>query len=273
MVDISRWDPSDDPVTREQAEYVSSLLDHEVSDKALEGFLMVSPRFVDEFGSHRTPELEIVFRTATPHGKDVLRASLEHVRDWVGGMRRLESRYPVTIVPPRPAFPMLKIVGIERLATHLFRVLHSASTIRATGERVQDHVTRLGRLPPVPRQRHPVRRSKPRLHWCSYDAWPTREGTREGLQILPAWSDCGLRARLPTSRLKGAAFVAFNGDREDPSNPKLRFYEYFYEPLAQDHGPLRGGGPQIGVDGSPTVDLLERWDDAGRVWKRVWSRP
>jgi hypothetical protein len=74
---------------------------------------------------------------------------------------------------------------------------------------------------------------------------------------------------LPTSRIKNAAFVAFNGDREDPSNPKLRFYKYFYEPLAQDHGPLRGGGPQIGVDGSPTVDL--RYDVGWSPMKIFYS--
>lgn len=273
MVDISKWDHDDDPLTREQAEYVSALLDHRMSEAALEGFLIVSPRFVDEFGAHRTPELEEIFRTTTPHGKDVLRASLEYVRDWVGGMSAFEARYPVTISPARPAFPMFKIVGIERLAPHLYRVLDSRSAIRTTGELVEQFVVREGRLPPVPRQRRPVRRTKPRLHWCSYEAWASRDETRERLQILHSWSDCGLRARLPTVHMRNSAFVAFNGDREDPTNPKLRFYKYFYEPLAQDHGPLRGGGPQIGLDGGPRVDLLERWDDARGTWTVIWSRP
>ena len=53
--------------------------------------------------------------------------------------------------------------------------------------------------------------------------------------------------------------MAFNGDREDPSDSKLRFYKYFFEPLAQDHPALAGGGIQIGLEGAPLVETLEEW--------------
>jgi hypothetical protein len=72
--------------------------------------------------------------------------------------------------------------------------------------------------------------------------------------------------------LRRSAYVAFNGDRYDPKDSRLRFYKYFYEPLAQDHPALPGGGPQIGVEGSPLVTLLEEWDDGAQRWAPLWAR-
>jgi hypothetical protein len=267
MLDISKWDRDDDPITREQVGILNDLLAGRLTEEALEGFLIVASRLVDEFGNHRTAELAKIFKTESPAGKDVLRASLEHVCRWAGGMEGYASRYPVTVIPPRPAFPLFKIIGIDKLADRLYRALDSRATVHPTGETIKDYVIRTGRLPAVPRQRHPVRRSKPRFHWCSYEAWVSPDATRDALQILPEWSDCRLRATLPTYNLKHSAYVAFNGDRYDPENSKLRFYKYFYEPLAQDHPSLTGGGPQIGVEGSPSVTVLEEWDDDVSRWE------
>ena len=105
MLDISKWDQDDDPITREQVNMLEKILGECVSEKALEGFLIVSSRFVDEFGGHRTDELARIFKTNSDVGRKVLSHSLEHVCRWNGGMKGYETRYPVTIIPPRPAFP------------------------------------------------------------------------------------------------------------------------------------------------------------------------
>ncbi len=42
------------------------------------------------------------------------------------------------------------------------------------------------------------------------------------------------------------------------------------EPLAQDHQPLVGGGPQIAVDGPPFVEVLEQWEDRSQRWEVIW---
>jgi hypothetical protein len=271
--DISRWDRENDPLTREQVAVLWELLDGEASEEALEGFLIVASRFIDEFGGHRTAELESIFKTRVEAGKEVLRASLEHVCRWVGGMASYKARYPVTIIPPRPAFPLFKIIGIEKLSPQLYRALSSTATASAAAsEPLKTYVARTGKLPRVPKQRQPVRRSKPRFHWCSYDAWRTPTATREALQILEPWSDCRLRATLPTYGLRDSAYVAFSGDRKDPADSKLRFYKYFYEPLAQDHPALPGGGVQIAVDGSPPVEFLEAWDQRSKRWISIWQR-
>lgn len=248
------------------------MLAGQLTEEALEGFLIVSSRFVDEFGNHRTGELINIFKTESRAGKEVLRLSLEHACRWVGGMKGYVTRYPVTVIPPRPAFPLFKIIDIHKLADCLYRVLDSKGTVYPTKELIKDYVIRTGRLPAVPRQRHPVRRSKPRFHWCSYEAWADPDTARRALQVLPEWSDCRLRASLPTHNLKRSAYVAFNGDRYDPENSKLRFYKYFYEPLAQDHPILPGGGPQIGVEGSPQVYVLEEWDDRVQRWEPLWIK-
>ena len=187
-------------------------------------------------------------------------------------METYEELYPVTIIPPRPAFPQFKIVGIESLATNLYRVMGSNSKAYATEEPVKDYIRRTGRLPAVPRQRRPVRRTKPRYHWCSYEKREDPESTRNGLQILPKWSDCKLRVTVLASNVRRSAYVAFNGDRYDPSDKRLRFYKYYYEPLAQDHPPLSGGGAQIALEGEPLVDTLEQWDESDQKWQVVWAR-
>jgi hypothetical protein len=188
----------------------------------------------------------------------------------VGGLNGYEKRFPVTVIPPRPAFPLFKIVGIETLVTEVYRVLDSAAMTPA-GEKVIDHVIRTGRLPQLPRQRKPVRRSKPRLHWCSYRKWANPTETARALQILPTWnSDCGLRATISAAAIRNSAYVAFNGDCRDPDNERLRFVGYFYEPLAQDHPALPGGGLQIGVEGAPAVIRLEKWSRRG--WRAIWTR-
>lgn len=269
---LQKWYPEDDPIIKNQIATLLSLLGGVVTESAMEGFLIVCSRFVDEYGNHRTEELADIFRTHKPEGKRALLGSLEYMNRWVGGMQAYERLYPVTIIPPRPAFPQFKIIGIGGLASRLYRVLDSTGKVYGTNETVSEFISRTGRLPAVPVQRRPVRRSKPRFHWCSYEKWDDPDATREALQILPTWSDCKLRATILTSKMGCSAYVAFNGDREDPGNKKLRFYKYFYEPLAQDHPPQSGGGPQIALDGQPIVECLERWNTSSRHWEYIWSR-
>jgi hypothetical protein len=267
-----RWpDPREpDPITDEQVRVLFELLGGSVSDEELEGFLVVCSRLVDEFGGHRTRELADVFRTWTPEGRDVLRQSLRYMNHWVGGVAGYESRFPVTIIPARPAFPLFKIVGVDRIASTLFRVLDSHASVRGTGEPVGQFIARTGRLPGVPRQSRPVRRSKPWFHWCSYTAWESPAAAREALQILPEWrSDCSLRVAIPASYVSRSTFLAFNGDT-DPDNARLKFVKYFYEPVAQDHEPLPGGGLQIGVAGAPRVSILEEWSELQHKWNIMW---
>lgn len=266
---MSTTDKYDDPIEKEQLAILRRLLADELTEAAKEGFLIVGPRFVDEFGNHRTSELRNVFKTESKNGRRALRLSLERMRDVVGGISGFEERFPVTIIPPRPAFPLFKIVGIETFVQHVYRVFDSAAAA-PTRELARDYVVRTGRLPPVPRQRRPVRRTKPHLHWCSYRKWPTPEATARALQILPSWSDCRLRATLDGIAIRSAAYVAFNGDRHDPADKRLRFFGYYYEPITQDHPALPGGGLQIGVEGAPAVAVLEEW--SGKVWKTIWQR-
>lgn len=248
--------------------------DH-LTESAMEGFLIVCSRFIDEYGNHRTSELENIFRTHIEEGKQALVVSLEHVNNWVGGMEAYERDYPVTINPSNPAFPLFKILKIEELAPSLFRILNSKGTVSSTKESLIDYISRTGKLPPVPKQTEPVRRTKPDFHWCSYDKWESPERTRWALQILPSWSDCQLRATIMTAGLKESCYVAFSGDKfdpeSDPKKPPLRFYKYFYEPLTQDHPEFEGGGLQIGVEGAPQVQLLELWDLNCEKWKMVWA--
>jgi hypothetical protein len=277
------WEP--DPITDEQVRVLFTLLGSPVLDEELEGFLIVCSRLVDEFGGHRTHELADIFRTsATSEGRDVLRQSLRYMNRWVGGLAGYESRFPVTIIPARPAFPLFKIIGIDRIAQTLFRVLDSHTTVGNPGEPVKQFIARTGRLPGVPRQVRPVRRSKPWFHWCSDSARESPSATREALQILPEWSDCSLRASIPAASVSRSTFLCFNGDRpilltsdEDPDPNKkrkkprrLKFVKYFYEPVAQDHEPLSGGGLQIGVAGAPRVSVLEEWSERQHKWNIVW---
>ena len=269
---LTKWHSEDDPVTREQVEVLKSLLNDQLTERALEGFLVVCSRFVDEFGHHRTDELANVFRTDLAEGQAALLNSLEYMSQWVGGMESYLRKYPVTIIPPKPAFPQFKIIGIESLASRLYRVLDSRCKAYPTNEHLIDYIQKNGRLPAVPIQKRPARRTKPRFHWCSYECWDNPEVTREMLQIMPEWSDCRLRVTIPTSTIKRSAYVAFNGEHYDPSNHTLHFYKYFYEPLAQDHPSLCGGGTQVGVQGAPQIDTLELWDQACDKWSVIWQK-
>lgn len=270
---LTKWHPEDDPISREQAEVLFSLTAGALTEKAMEGFLVVCSRFVDELGHHRTAELGQIFRTDRPEGKRALVESLEFMTDWVGGMDGYLRSYPVTIIPPRPAFPQFKILGIDTLAPRLYRVLDSNAVVYPSDEPIKDYIQRIGRLPAMPKQTRPVRRTKPRFHWCSYEKWACPETTREALQILPNWSDCRLRANILTEHVKKSAFVAFNGDRQDPTDDTLKFYKYYYEPLAQDHPPHIGGGPQIVLDGAPKVETLEQWHPVNHTWETIWTHP
>lgn len=264
---LKRWYPEDDPLTRDQVVTLIGLLDGTLTEDALEGFLIVASRLVDEFRGHRTQELSGVFRTHNPEGKLALVKSLEYVNKWVGGMEAYARLYPVTVVPPNPAFPQLKILGIETVARCLHRVMDSGAIAHGTSELTRAYIQRTGRLPAVPLQSVPVLRSKPLYHWCSYEKWDTPEATRDALQILPEWgNDCRLRATVLTSSVTESAFMAFSGDKYDPSDSNLRFYKYFFEPLAQDHPSLTGGGIQIGLEGAPPVETLELWDDSSKRW-------
>ncbi len=268
---LTKWDPEDDPLTREQVDTLILFVGSLLTEKALEGFLIVCSRFVDEYGNHRTEELANIFRTNNIAGKLALIRSLEYMHNWVGGMDMYKKLYPVTIIPPKPAFPQLKIIGIENIARKIYRVLDSNGKAYPTDEYLRNFICRTGRLPAVPKQRHPVRRTKPRYHWFSYGKWDDPVTTCNALQILPEWSDCKLRATVSTSQIRRSAYVAFNGDKYDPSNHKLHFYKYFYEPLAQDHPPFDGGGTQIAVEGGPLVDTLECWNEADKTWRVIWN--
>jgi hypothetical protein len=264
---LRKWHPENDPLTREQAECLLSMLDGVLTEKVMEGFLIVCSRFVDEFGGHRTMELSRIFKTETSEGKASLRKSLEHVTDWTGGMDAYERDYPVTVYPSNPAFPQLKVIGIGDLAQELYRVMNSTATVYDSDEPVKSYILRTGALPAVPVQRLPVLREKPVYHWCSYEKWGTPNLTQGALQILPKWNnDCRLRVTLETAKVANSSYVAFNGDMYDPGDKSRRFYKYFFEPLAQDHLELAGGGSQIGVDGAPPVARLEEWNESTAEW-------
>lgn len=261
---VARWYPEDDPILDIQLDTLLIILaDIPLTEQALTGFLVVCSRFVDEFGRDRIGELANIFQTQHIKGRRALLNSLIHMNQWVGGMQGYMSRYPVTIKPQRPAFVQFKIIGIESITDQLYRVLDSNATVHGRSELIKDYILRTGRLPPVPLQTRPVRRTKPVIHWCTYDQWADPESTRQALQILPKWSDCQLRATIPTNKVKTSAFMAFNGDPHD----ECCFHQYFYEPLAQDHPPLAGGGPQIALFGAPAVSCLEQWNQQLGCWE------
>jgi hypothetical protein len=56
----------------------------------------------------------------------------------------------------------------------------------------------------------------------------------------------------------------------DPDHGALKFVGYFYEPKAQDHQALHGGGLQLGVAGAPRVFVLEKWSESRGDWSVVW---
>lgn len=264
----------EDPIIEEQLGILDELLDGDVDNETLQGFLIICSRLVDNFGHHRTRELETIFRTSTDSGKACLKNSLKELSNKLGSYENYAASYPISIIPPRPAFPMLRIVGIESIAKFVYRVLDSRATIRGSGELVEAHIKRTGRLPNAEPPKEIVLRSKPSfVHWCSYVKLPTPEDAQHALQIKPEWSDCKLRATIQTKDIKNHSYMAYNGDRYDPDDADkvLGFYGYFFELLTQDHPPLLGGEVQIKVFGEPCVSKLEKWCDTKKAWDTVWG--
>lgn len=259
-----------DPIEVEQLAALRELLREEWSQAAEFGFLLIAPRLVDSFGNHRTMDLARFFKTEIAGGRSVLRRSLETYGSQFRSLADFERRFPVTILPPRPAFPVLRIEGIELLSEQLFRVLDSKAAI--SGEVLKSYIARTGKLPLATPPRSPVRRSKPRsVHWCSYEAWESPEETREALQILPEWSDCRLRATIDAARVLRFVYLPINGDQPDAVKDILHFDSYYYEPVTRDHPTLSGGAVQVAVFGAPPVKILEKWNEEKGEWSVVWT--
>jgi hypothetical protein len=274
---MDAFDFVNDPIAAEQVALLGKLLHEEWSDRARDGFLVTAGRFVDAMGFDRTAELASVFKTNLPSGRKALRQSLEALFAFVGSLHQFEADYPVLINDPHigslGVFPQLPILGIRHIAPKLYRALHSAATVKATGEPLRDFIMREGCLPFLQPPVGLVLRKKPRMHWCSYEAYESPSITRDALQILPKWnSDCKLRATLSTSALEGLAFVAFNGDTEYEDGQPGAFAGYFVEIKAQDHDELPGGGLQVGVVGNPAVLALEEWNDTENQWNSIWYK-
>ncbi|MGQ8367379.1 hypothetical protein [Glaciecola sp. 1036] len=263
----------DDPITNEQVQILSEILNEEITGQLLEGFLIMCSRLVDNFGHHRTNELRNIFQTHKKEGVACLKRSLLELSNVLKSYKDFTALYPVSINPPNPAFPMLKMIGIENIVDHVYRVLDSNSRIRGTDELVSEYIMRTGQLPFAPPPSAPVLREKPKfVHWCSYLTFATPSETQDALQILPEWSNCRLRATLPVATIREHAYMAYNGDHHDPKNKVFGFYGYFFEPLTQDHPPLLGGCVQIKVFGSPNVTVLEKWCEEKNRWYTVWCQ-
>jgi hypothetical protein len=293
---VDTFDFVNDPITAAQVEIVKDLLGDQWSEKARDGFLVISGRFVDSFGNYeRTEELAAVFCTESATGRVALRRSLEKLLDFVGSLQKYEQDYPVLINDPQqgslPAFPQLPVLDIEKLTPNLYRAMDSKAAVYQTKEPIREFISREGRLPPVPSLTGLILRAKPKTHWCSYERYDSPSDTASALQILPEYgNDCTLRATLSTKGLDDSVFVAFNGDTEysdQTSNKNLfqrfrwcrkykkiyKFVGYFVELKTQDHPELPGGGLQVGVVGSPKVVKLEEWNSAESRWSIIWNEP
>ena len=193
------------------------------------------------------------------------RPSLLKVADDLVSYDEFAARYPVTIVPPLPAYPLFPILDLASFQPEVYRILNSAKP-----EAVR-HIKATGRLPLIPRPGEPVLRKTPRGHWCAYERWATPDDTRRALQILPDWSDCAVRATLDARDLDGLAYVAYSVDPNDPVTKNLTFHGYYYEGVAQDHDDApfeyEGDAVQICVFGEPAVRRLEEWDAARGEWR------
>ncbi|HEV7732781.1 MAG TPA: hypothetical protein VGR62_11490 [Candidatus Binatia bacterium] len=262
---------SEDEFEAEQRQIVEVLLDRPLTAREFEGLRIVYPRFVDRFGGTRLGELEAIFRTDTSAGKEALAASLELIIDAVGSYADFEARYPVSVNPSVPAFPLFPIVHLERFQPTVYRVLDGRAPAVLAG------IKSAGRLPCIPPPAEPVLRTKPRAHWCAYEVWPTPDDTRRALQIYPAWGDCAVRATLRSDQLAGLAYVAYSVEPNDPTTDGQVFHGYFYETLTKDHDDvllkLDGGAVQICVYGEPEVLCLEEWNAAADQWETTWRRP
>jgi hypothetical protein len=275
---MDTFDFINDPLTAAQVETLGSLLAEQWSEKARDGFLVFSGRFLDEFGRDRTKQLGVLYKTDLLNGRVALRRSLEALLDSVGNLAQFERDFPVFVNDPDHGslgvFPQLPILGIEEIASKLYRVMDSKAKVHGTGEPLRDFIMREGKLPYLESPARLVLRKKPRIYWCSYECYESPLATCSALQILPTWNtDCKLRATFPTAGMEGTAFVAYNGDSRYSDNTPGAFAGYYVEIRTQDHPDLPGGGLQIGVVGSPTVSALEEWIDAQNRWLTIWRRP
>ena len=280
---MDTFDYINDPLTAGQIATLAALLQGEWTEKAREGFLVISGRFIDETGTDRTDELGSLFRTDTPRGRLSLRLSLETLFDAVGSLEKFEGDYPVYINDPvhgsLGVFPQLPIVGIHTLEPNVYRLFDSNAVVYKGTELVRDYIARMGKLPVMPPPASLILREKARMYWCSFESYESPAASRAALQILEKWkSDCKMRATLPAAELEGLAFVAYSGVSEYPPHVKNlsknppTFAGYNVELKASDHPELPGGGLQIGVVGEPSVTLLEEWRDDENAWIEVWSR-
>jgi hypothetical protein len=257
----------EDPLQEEQRSILESLLGRPLSPVEFEGFLIVGCRFIDRFGGTRIADLAKIFRTDLEEGRRALAESLSQITKNLGSYESYSALYPVTIIPPLPAFPMFKIVGIESFQDFVYRILDSRSPDIS-------YIKAAGLLPERPLPAEPVLRKVPRPHWCAYEKWDTPEKTREWLQILPGWSNCEARATLSARAVKDLSYVSYTEDPNDPETRGLSFHGYFFEGIAQDHDELqyRGNAVQIGVYGQPEVAFLEEWDATRGEWRTTWRR-
>jgi hypothetical protein len=280
---LDTFDYINDPLTAGQIATLAVLLQDEWTEKARDGFLVISGRFIDETGTDRTDELGPLFRTDTPQGRLSLRLSLETLFDAVGSLGKFEAEYPVYINDPvhgsLGAFPQLPIVGIHTLEPSVYRLFDSNAVVYRSTELVRDYIARTGKLPLMLPPASLILREKAHMYWCSFERYGSPSASRTALQILEKWnSDCKLRATLPTAELESLAFVAYSGVSEYPPHVKNlsknppTFAGYNVELKASDHPELPGGGLQIGVVGEPPVTLLEEWRDDENAWIEVWSR-
>ena len=280
---MDTFDYVNDPLTAGQMATLATLLQDQWSEKARDGFLVVSGRFIDETGTDRTEELKPLFHTNLTEGRISLRRSLEALFDAVGSLERFERELPVYINDPikssQGVFPQVPILGIGSLETDVYRLFDSKAAVykSPTGELVRDYIVRIGSLPLMPPPPSLILRQKPRMYWCSFERYASPKASRDALQILESWkSDCKMRATLPTATLEGSAFVSYSGVTEYPpdvinlSKNPAAFAGYNVEVVATDHPELSGGGLQIGVVGEPPVTLLEEWREDRNEWVVVW---
>ncbi len=210
---IDTFDFVNDPITAAQVEVLASLLGEEWSEEARDGFLVISGRFVDEFGNDRTEDLARVFKTHLAPGRRALKRSLEKLFSFIGSLHRFEIDYPVLINDPvvgsQAVFPQLPISGIEEITTELYRVVDSGAKVQGTADLVRDYIIHEGKLPYLSPPAGLVLRKKPRMHWCSYERYESPAATRSALQILPNWNtDCKLRATILTTQVRESVFVS-----------------------------------------------------------------
>jgi hypothetical protein len=98
---VDTFDFENEPIAAAQVDTLASLLGEQWSEKARDGFLVISGRFVDHIGNDRTAELALLYKTQLPDGRLALRRSLETLIDFAGSLRQFELNYPVFINDPQ----------------------------------------------------------------------------------------------------------------------------------------------------------------------------